>query len=191
MGDGRLRDLVAYWGWTVFSFTKWNFFVLTNAFLDLKKRNPLVLTTATEARTGKKAKVLISKTTILHVYQAFLYISLLSLQSCDVEMSNFTVSWRTWTQDNDFLIFFWTLIQPFWIQLQKTRWNKGDKAVWSSENALFKWRFCSRRFRFCLSSLIPLNNAQTTFARQLVASCQIWFKNPVGERGEDLWASTS
>ena len=71
MGDGRLRDLVAYWGWTVFSFTKWNFFVLTNAFLDLKKRNPLVLTTATEARTGKKAKVLISKTTILHVYQAF------------------------------------------------------------------------------------------------------------------------
>ena len=64
----------------VFSFTKWNFFVLTNVFLDLKKRNPLVLTkqlacktllcqksqattvkTATEARRGKKAIGLIKQ----------------------------------------------------------------------------------------------------------------------------------
>ena len=33
-----------------------------------------------------------------------------------------------------------------------TSWNKRDK-VWSSVISLFKWRFCSRRRRCCLSSL--------------------------------------
>ena len=191
MGDGRLRDLVAYWGWTVFSFTKWNFFVLTNAFLDLKKRNPLVLTTATEARTEKSKSFKLAKQQFCTCIKFFC-----TFRCCHYK----AVTWKCLIspfreghehRTTTFFFFSWTLIQLFWIQLQKTRWNKGDKAVWSSANALFKWRFCSRRFRFCLSSLIPLNNAQTTFARQLVASCQIWFKNPVGKRGEDLWASTS
>ena len=44
-----------------------------------------------------KAIGLISKTTILHVHHAFLYISLLSLHDYDVKMSNFT-SYRGSTQ---------------------------------------------------------------------------------------------
>ena len=42
---------------------------------------------------GKAAKTkgLISKTTILHVYHAFLYISLPSLHDYDVKMPNYTV----------------------------------------------------------------------------------------------------
>ena len=36
-----------------------------------------------------------------------------------------------------------------------TRWNKRDK-VWSRATSLFKWRFCSRRRRRCLSSLLTL-----------------------------------
>ena len=58
-----------------------------------------------------------------------------------------------------FLFFSWTLIQSFRIQLQKKlptfgelNKNKGDK-VQGSANSLFKWRFRSRRSRWCLSSL--------------------------------------
>ena len=36
-----------------------------------------------------------------------------------------------------------------------TRWNKHDK-VWTSVNILFKWRFCIRRHRCCLSSLMSI-----------------------------------
>ena len=39
-----------------------------------------------------KAKGLISKTTILHVHHAFLYISLPSLHDYDVKMPNFTLN---------------------------------------------------------------------------------------------------
>ena len=34
-----------------------------------------------------------------------------------------------------------------------TRWNKRDK-IWNRANWLFKWRFRSRRRRFCLYSLL-------------------------------------
>ena len=58
-----------------------------------------------------------------------------------------------------FLFFSWTLIQSFRIQLQKNlptfgelNKNKGDK-VRGSANSLLKWRFRSRRSRWCLSSL--------------------------------------
>ena len=49
----------------------------------------------------------------------------------------------------------------------RTRWNKPEK-VCSSANSLFKWRFRSRRRRFCLSSLIILQKLLYT---QLYLDC--------------------
>ena len=46
-------------------------------------------------RNATKAKGLISKTTILHVHHAFLYISLPSLHDYDVKMLNFTIYRRS------------------------------------------------------------------------------------------------
>ena len=45
--------------------------------------------TATTTRTAKKRYFYISKTTILHVHHAFLYISLLSLHDYNVKVPNF------------------------------------------------------------------------------------------------------
>ena len=68
---------------------------------------------------GKKILGSDKKTTTLHVQHACSYLSLPSLHDCDVKLPNFSFcAWRTWTQDNDFLLF-WTRIQSFRIQLQK------------------------------------------------------------------------
>ena len=45
---------------------------------------------ATATRTAKTQSVWIGKTTTLHVYVAFLYISLLSLHDYNVRVPNFT-----------------------------------------------------------------------------------------------------
>ena len=47
--------------------------------------------TMTVTRTAKKQKVLIGKTTTLHVHHAFLYISLLWLHDYNVKLPNFTL----------------------------------------------------------------------------------------------------
>ena len=50
-----------------------------------------------------KAIGLISKTTILHVHHAFLYISLLSLHDYDVKMPNFTLTEEVHKRRRNFL----------------------------------------------------------------------------------------
>ena len=44
----------------------------------------------------------------------------------------------------------------------RTTWHKRDK-VWSGANSLFKWRFCSRRRRRCLSSLFNVEIAGRSY----------------------------
>ena len=69
---------------------------------------------------ARKAIVLISKTTILHVHHAFLYISLPSLHDYDVKMPNFTM-YRGSTQATEATTKFplpsWTWIWFLGIQL--------------------------------------------------------------------------
>ena len=70
-------------------------------------------------RQHRERKVLIRKTTTLHVHHAFFYISLPSLHDCNVKLPNFTFC-RGREQKTTTLFFFsWTLIQSFRIQLQK------------------------------------------------------------------------
>ena len=50
----------------------------------------------------KKAIGLMSKTTTLHVHQAFLYISLQSLHNYDVKRTNFKFTWERERQGDEF-----------------------------------------------------------------------------------------
>ena len=63
---------------------------------------------ATAMKTAKKNRVYISKTTNLHVYHAFLYISQLSLPDCDMKLPNFMcpLYGEGWTKHNIFPFFF-------------------------------------------------------------------------------------
>ena len=65
----------------------------------------------------KKAIGLISKTTILHVHHAFLYISLPSLHDYDVKMPNFTMYRGSTEATTKFRLSFWTWIWFLGIQL--------------------------------------------------------------------------
>ena len=56
--------------------------------------------------TAPKAIGLISKTTILHVHHAFLYISLPSLHDYDVKMLNFTLYRGSTQATTKFRLFF-------------------------------------------------------------------------------------
>ena len=67
----------------------------------------------------KSNRFRISKTTTLHVHQAFLYISLPSLHDYDVEMPNFTFCGEREHKTTTLFFFCRTLIQSFRIQLQK------------------------------------------------------------------------
>ena len=102
-------------------------------------------------KNSKKAIGLDWQTTTLHVYHAFLYISLPSLHYYDV------------TQDHDFLFLLlnfytifknWSPEKNYQHLTNWTRWNKRDK-VKSSATSLLEWRFRIRRRRCCLSSLLP------------------------------------
>ena len=64
-------------------------------------------------KNGKKAKVSIGKTTILHVHLAFLYITLPSLHDYDVKISKFTFRQGLEHKTTTFFFFSWTLIQSF------------------------------------------------------------------------------
>ena len=112
-------------------------------------------------KNGKKAKVSIGKTTILHVHHAFLYISLPSLHDYDVKISNFT-----FCQGREHKITTFFFFSELWYRLLEfnsrekcqhlmnwTRRNEREK-VWSGATSPFKWRFRSCRRRCCLSSLI-------------------------------------
>ena len=64
-----------------------------------------------------KEKSLISKTTILHVHHAFLYISLPSLHDYDVKMPNFTMYRGSTQATTKFPLSFWTWVWFLGIQL--------------------------------------------------------------------------
>ena len=71
----------------------------------------------------------------------------------------FHVLWRTWTQDNDFLFPWYSLLE---FNSRKkcqhlTKWtrNNGYK-VWRCATSRYKWRFRSCRCRCCLSFLIKI-----------------------------------
>ena len=86
------------------------------------------------------------------MHHAFLYISV----RLPCENAYFHVLWRTWTQEHDFLSFFWTSVSTpekiaDGICTNWRRWNKRDKVL-SSATSLFEWRFRSRCRRCCLSS---------------------------------------
>ena len=65
----------------------------------------------------KKAIGLITKTTIVHVHHAFLYISLPTLHDYDVKMPNFTFYRGSTQATTKFLLSFWTWIWFLGIQL--------------------------------------------------------------------------
>ena len=67
----------------------------------------------------QKQKLLIGKTTTLHVPHAFLYISLPSLRDYVVTMPNFTFCGGRVHKTTTFFFFCWTFIQSFRIQIQK------------------------------------------------------------------------
>ena len=73
------------------------------------------------------------------------------------ENAFFHVLWRTWTQEHDFLSFFWTSISTPEKNCQRyltnwRRWNTERDKVLSSPTSLLEWRFRSRRRRCCLIS---------------------------------------
>ena len=76
------------------------------------------------------------------------------------KVPDFTFSRGREHKTTNFLFFSWTLIQSSFLIFSKKKLptfgelnkNKGDK-VRGSANILFKWRFRSRRSRWCLSSL--------------------------------------
>ena len=68
-------------------------------------------------RERHKSNRFISKTTILHVHHAFLYISLPSLHDYDVKMPNFTMYRGSTQATTKFPLSFWTWIWFLGIQL--------------------------------------------------------------------------
>ena len=92
------------------------------------------------------------KTTTLHVHNAFLYISLLSLLDHDVKLSNFTFS-RGSHQTTIFWCFFKRRYSHSEFNSEKIQhltnwmtWNKKNE-FWNSVNSLFKRSFRYRRRR--------------------------------------------
>ena len=109
-------------------------------------------TTPTARRTPKIIRVKLTK-------QQFFCTHVFLRRRCTTTTSqvpNFTFCRGREHKTTTFLFFSPTLIQSCRIQLQKKigelNKNKGDK-VRGSANSLFKWRFRSRRSRWCLSSL--------------------------------------
>ena len=107
-----------------------------------------------------KAIGLITKTTILHVHHAFLYISLPSLHDYDVKMPNFTL-YRGSTQATtkfplSFCTWLWYLEFNFRmvrLHLKKlVTWSNRNKD-WKKTNPLFQRRFLCRRCPWILRSL--------------------------------------
>ena len=84
------------------------------------------------------------------MHHPFLYIS----ARLPLENAHFHVLCRTWTQEHDFLFFFWTSI-PIPEKNANGIWqiegdgNKRDKIL-SSATSLLEWCFRSRRRRCCL-----------------------------------------
>ena len=70
-------------------------------------------------KNGKKAIGLDWQTTTLHVYHAFLYISLPSLHYYDVKMPIFTFCEGRERKTTTFSFFSWTSIQSLRIEVQK------------------------------------------------------------------------
>ena len=107
-----------------------------------------------------KAIGLISKTTILHVHHAFLYISLLSLHDYDVKMPNFTLTEEVHKRRRNFLSlseleygseeFTFRRVN---LRLKKlVTWSNRDED-WKNANSLFQRLFLCRRCPRILRSL--------------------------------------
>ena len=120
-----------------------------------------------------KAVGLISKTTILHVHHAFLYISLPSLHDYDVKMPNFTMYRGSTQATSKFPLSFWTWIWFLGIQLLEGS-PSFDKV---SDFELSRWRSKERAFTFSATFSLPSpssdlkvpieNNAYATFWGQI------------------------
>ena len=91
-----------------------------------------------------KAIGLITKTTILHVHHAFLYISLPSLHDYDVKMPKFTMYRGSTEATTKFPLSFWSWIWFLGIQLQEGS-PTFDKV---SDLELSRWRLKEREFTF-------------------------------------------
>ena len=74
-----------------------------------------------------------SKTTALHVRQAFRYISLKSTVQLRRETSQYDVSWRTWTYYEKFSLLYLNMVKPLRIQLQETlpTFDKLNGSKWT------------------------------------------------------------
>ena len=130
-----------------------------------------------------------SKTTTLHVHHAFLYISLPSPHDFDVKMPYFTFCGEREHKT--------TALQSFRIQLRKEWqyltnwriWNKRDK-ICSSVNSPFNWRFRSRNYRCCLSSVMIQSAQGLTLS--LPFPCYLVFPsspNRLGSRSLKVYSS--
>ena len=91
----------------------------------------------------------LEKKTTLHVYHAFLYISLPSLHDYNVKVPKFTFSRGREHKTTTFYLFSWTLIQSFKIQLQEHLKRDGISAIKFKAERI---HFLSLRRR-CSSSL--------------------------------------
>ena len=106
------------------------------------------------------------------MHHAFSYISLPSLHDYDVKIPNFTF-WRVREQRTTLSFFFsCTLTQSFSIQLQKNLPTLDElnemELAWLTlrqREFTFKWRFCSRRRRWYLSTLLTRLDYQPLFGK--------------------------
>ena len=139
---------------------------------------------ATATRTAKTQWVWIGKATTLHVYVAFLYISLLSLHDYNVRVPNFTFCRgceRRQGLSFSFPELWYSLLEFNSRKICQnltnwTSWSKGDK-VWSSVNSLFKWRFRRHR-RLKLPDIQLPQSAIRDRLKGLIISEQIVILNP-------------
>ena len=106
----------------------------------------------------------------------FWYISLPSLHDYDVKVPNFTFCWGREHRPTIFFFVSSTSMQSFRIHLQKKVANicriERDEI---NANSLFRWRFCSRRRRCCLSSLFTVQiQRQPSSGESEICLCMGW-----------------
>ena len=103
----------------------------------------------------QKAIGFMSKTTALHVHQAFQYISLTSTVQLRRKTSHYDVSWRAWTYYEKFSLLYLNMVNPLRIQLKETLHTfdelNGSKWTWKFERTQTHFLVM---FSLSLSSLI-------------------------------------
>ena len=127
-----------------------------------------------QQRERQKTIGLMSKTTILHVHHAFLYISLPSLNNYDVKILsllgdgngkviNSTISVRTGARSPLF-----SSSQNPVLLSKRTNWDNREK-VWNDAKSVFQRRFHGRRRHRIVRSLFHL--------KLVTCRCDVWHVN--------------